>query len=269
MGSRYQHYFKNRKNMKNLVYVFVLAVHISACNSDDNSNARLEIRLTDAPCDYDEVNIDIQEVNVHTSTDNTESGWKSLAIKPGVYDILKLTNGLDTLLGSIELPAGRISQIRLVLGDNNTIKVDGVTKELSTPSAQQSGLKLNVQADLIAGIVYSITLDFDAARSIVEKGNGGYSLKPVIRALSEATSGAITGVALPLEADPAVFAVNMSGDTVATAYTNDAGGFLLRALEPGTYTVKFGPKDGFEATEKTDVAVSIGSVTDIGVVTIP
>jgi Domain of unknown function (DUF4382)/Carboxypeptidase regulatory-like domain len=257
------------ETMKNVLYLLIVVTIFSACSSDDNSNARLEIRLTDAPGDYEEVNIDIQSVQVHTSAENTESGWKSLAIEPGIYDVLKLTNGLDTLLGAIELPAGRVSQIRLILGENNSVKIDGITKDLSTPSAQQSGLKLNVQADLVAGLTYSITLDFDAARSIVEKGNGGYSLKPVIRALSEATSGAITGVALPLESDPAVFAVNVGGDTVATAYTNDAGGFLLRALEPGTYTVKFSPKEGFVATEKTDVAVSIGSVTDVGVVTIP
>ena len=255
--------------MKNVLHLLFVITIISACSSEDNSNARLEVRLTDAPGDYEEVNIDIQSVQVHTTMENTESGWKSLAIEPGIYDVLKLTNGLDTLLGAIELPAGRVSQIRLILGENNSVKIDGITKALSTPSAQQSGLKLNVQADLVAGITYSVTLDFDAARSVVEKGNGGYSLKPVIRALSEATSGAITGVALPLESDPAVFAVNMSGDTVATAYTNDAGGFLLRALEPGTYTVKFSPKVGFVATEKTEVAVSIGSVTDVGIVTFP
>lgn len=255
--------------MKNLLYLLFFVTVVSACSSEDDSNARLEIRLTDAPGDYEEVNIDIQSVQVNTSTENTESGWKSLAIEPGIYNVLKLTNGLDTLLGSIELPPGRVSQIRLVLGENNTVKIGGDVKPLSTPSAQQSGLKLNVQADLVAGITYSITLDFDAARSIVQKGNGGYSLKPVIRTLSEATSGAISGIVMPLESDPAVFAVNVSGDTVATAYTNDAGGFLLRALEPGTYTVKFSPKEGFVATEETDVAVSIGSVTDVGVVTIP
>ena len=60
---------------------------------------------------------------------------------------------------------------------------------LTTPSAQHSGLKLNVHAELTEGITYKILLDFDAARSIVKTGSGAYNLKPVIRTITEATSG--------------------------------------------------------------------------------
>ncbi|HEY9044245.1 MAG TPA: DUF4382 domain-containing protein [Ohtaekwangia sp.] len=255
--------------MKRLVYLFLVAAWATGCSSD-NSNAKLEVRLTDAPGDYEEVNIDIQEVEVHTAAGDQDSGWKTLDIKPGVYNILKLTNGLDTLLGTLELPAGRVSQVRLVLGDNNSVKIDGETKLLETPSAQQSGLKLNVQADLIEGVTYRLTLDFDAARSIVTKGNGGYSLKPVIRTLSEATSGAIKGVVNPAASTPAIYVVRTTvGDTIATAYTDATGRFLVRAVEPGSYTVKFSPKTGYEATERTGVTVSLGAVTDLGTINIP
>jgi hypothetical protein len=254
-------------NMRKLMYLFLVTGLVTACSNDD-SNAKLEIRLTDAPGDYEEVNIDIQEVEIHTSSGEQKSGWQTLDIKPGIYNVLEFTNGLDTLLGSIELPAGRVSQIRLILGDENSVKIDGVTKPLATPSAQMSGLKLNVHADLVEGVTYRMTLDFDAARSIVNEGNGSYSLKPVIRTLSEATSGAIKGTVTPLDATPAVFAVSASGDTVATAYTDATGKFLLRAVDAGVYTVKFSPKTGYESIEKTGVAVSIGSVTDLGVVSI-
>jgi hypothetical protein len=255
--------------MKKWVYLFLVAAWATACSSNDDSNAKLEVRLTDAPGDYEEVNIDIQGVEVHTAAGGQDSGWKTLDIKAGVHNILKLANGQDTLLGSLELPAGRVSQVRLILGSNNSIKIDGQTKSLATPSAQQSGLKLNVQADLTEGVTYKLVLDFDAARSIVSEGNGEYSLKPVIRTLSEATSGAIKGVVNPVAATPAVFAVGVSGDTVATAYTDATGKFLLRAIEPGTYTVKFSPKTGYEATEKTGVVVTLGAVTDLGTVNIP
>jgi hypothetical protein len=36
---------------------------------------------------------------------------------------------------------------------------------------------------LLPNRLNSLTLDFDAAESIVEQGNGGYLLKPVIRPL--------------------------------------------------------------------------------------
>jgi Domain of unknown function (DUF4382)/Carboxypeptidase regulatory-like domain len=250
--------------MKRIAGFLLLSVFWMAC-SEDTQTAKLEVRLTDAPGDYEEVNIDIQSVEINGG--DGESGWTTLDVESGVYNILELTNGLDTLLASAELPAGRISQIRLLLGDNNSVKVNGQTKPLSTPSAQQSGLKLNLQAELSEGITYTITLDFDAARSIVKRGNGSYSLKPVIRALEKATSGSIKGTVTPLESSPAVFAISGT-DTVATAYTDEAGKFMLRSIPAGTYTVSFDPKTGYVPQQKESVTVTLGTITDLGTVTI-
>jgi len=252
--------------MKKIAGFLFLSVIWLACSNDNDQTARLEVRLTDAPGDYEEVNIDIQSVEINT--DDGETGWRTLDnIETGVYNILELTNGLDTLLASAELPAGRISQIRLILGEENSIKVGGETFPLSTPSAQQSGLKLNLQAVLTEGITYTITLDFDAARSIVKKGNGGYSLKPVIRALETATSSSIKGTVEPIDAAPAIFAISGT-DTVATAYTDDAGKFILRSIPAGTYTVSFDPKDGYAPQQKENVSVTLGSPTDLGTIKI-
>lgn len=237
-----------------------------ACSSNEQS-ARLEVRLTDAPGDYEEVNIDIQGVSVHNESGEQASGWRTLNVENGVYNLLELSNGLDTLLAFAELPAGRVSQIRLLLGTNNSVTVGGVIKPLSTPSGQQSGLKLNVQAQLKEGITYTILLDFDAARSIVENGNGSYSLKPVIRAVTEATSGAIKGSVTPLAAAPAVFVI-AGADTVATAYTNELGYFMVRGVPAGTYVVAFSPKPGYLSMQKENVSVTIDQVTDLGAVII-
>ncbi len=252
--------------MKKIAGFLLLSVFWLACSNVDQT-ARLNVRLTDAPGDYEEVNIDIQSVEIHSSGGNQNSGWVSLDVESGTYNILELTNGLDTLLATAELPAGKISQIRLVLGNNNSVKINGVINSLSTPSAQQSGLKLNLNAELTEGITYNITLDFDAARSIVKKGNGSYSLKPVIRALEAATSGAIKGTVIPLDATPAVFAI-AGTDTIATAYTDEAGKFILRSIPAGTYKVSFVPKTGYTPLLKENVSVTLGSVNDLGTLTI-
>jgi len=254
--------------MKKIALICLAAITMLSCSNDDKM-ARLEIRLTDAPGDYDEVNIDIVGVEVHSDGANDNAGWTSLNANTGVYNILELAGGLDTLLCTAELPAGKISQIRLLLGNNNNLVIDGQEFPLATPSAQQSGLKLNVHTALTEGVTYKMTLDFDAARSIVHQGNGGYSLKPVIRVVSEATSGAIKGTVSPVESTPAVYAIVASGDTAATAYANTSGAFLLRGLEAGTYTIRFSPKAGYSIAERTGVAVTTGQVTDVGVVTIP
>ena len=252
--------------MKKIAGFLLLSVFWLACSNVDQT-ARLNVRLTDAPGDYEEVNIDIQSVEIHSSGGNQNSGWVSLDVESGTYNILELTNGLDTLLATAELPAGKISQIRLVLGNNNSVKINGVINSLSTPSAQQSGLKLNLNAELTEGITYNITLDFDAARSIVKKGNGSYSLKPVIRALEAATSGAIKGTVIPLDATPAVFAI-AGTDTIATAYTDEAGKFILRSIPAGTYKVSFVPKTGYTPLLKENVSVTLGIVNDLGTLTI-
>ena len=56
---------------------------------------------------------------------------------------------------------------------------------LKTPSGQESGLKVQVHQEVTGGILYRLTLDFDAGRSIVKAGNSGkYLLKPVLRIFS-------------------------------------------------------------------------------------
>lgn len=249
------------------LFVVILLVMQSCSSNSSPQNATLHVMLTDSPGDYESVNIDIQDVQVNPSeTDDT--GWKSLTVNKGVYDLLKLTNGSDTLLGSAQLPTGKISQIRLVLGTNNSIKLNGQLVAINTPSGQQSGLKILVNTTLQAGITYKITLDFDAARSIVSLGNGGFNLKPVIRSVVEAESGAIKGLVSPIASTPAVYAINGS-DTVSTTFADQTtGAFLLKGVPSGSYTVSFAPKAGYAVKTVTSVNVTVGTTTDLGTVSI-
>jgi hypothetical protein len=264
---------RRRKRKKNYMKKFLVVglislimVLIFGCESEQK-NARLEVWLTDAPGDYQEVNVEIIGVEVHAESGETNSGWKELDVKGGVYDLLKLTNGLDTLLGVIELPPGKISQVRLKLGEGNTIKVGNEVTDLNVPSGQQSGLKLQVHSTLTEGITYRILLDFDVARSVVHRGNDTYSLKPVIRTITEAQDGAIRGRAIPVEATPAIYAI-AGTDTVATTYADDSGNFLLRGLNSGSYSVVFLPNSAYDTLTRENVSVAIGNVTDIGEVTL-
>ncbi|MCI0751880.1 MAG: DUF4382 domain-containing protein [Flammeovirgaceae bacterium] len=244
----------------------VAALILASCDSDERS-ARLQVWLTDAPGDYEEVNVDIQGVEIHAQGGDQNNGWQSLEVNKGIYNLLDLTNGLDTLLGEIELPAGKISQVRLVLGDDNSIKVDGATHDLTTPSGQQSGLKVQIHQDLVEGITYKILLDFDAAKSIVNTGSAAYILKPVIRSITEATSGAIKGLVEPVVSSPAIYAI-AGDDTVSTTFPDQEGKFLMKGIEPGTYQVHFIPASGFQSKVVADVAVTLGVVADLETVTI-
>src|SRR5699024_7210012 len=181
-------------------------VIFTACDVSDNDPGggigKLAVRLTDAPAQYDAVYIDIQSVKVHvsgdvdddstdleddsadTDDDATPSGWITISDEPRRVDLLQFQNGRTLLLGAKELEADTYQQLRLILGPDNAVVIDGVEYPLQTPSAQQSGLKLNINARVEADEVYTLLVDFNAAKSIVEMGNGKYKLKPVLRAVA-------------------------------------------------------------------------------------
>lgn len=241
----------------------------TACKDDDKSStndgkATMKFRLTDAPAVYDAVLIDIEDVEVHSES----SGWVSLkTVKPGIYNLLDFRNGLDTLFAQGEVPAGKVSQIRLILGSDNSVVLNGISSPLKTPSAQQSGLKLQVNYTLEAGVVYEFWLDFDASRSIVVKGNGDFSLKPVIRVFTKSSTGSIDGYVSPISAQSNILAY--SGNDSASAISDASTGyFLLSGLNPATYTVEFDPISPFAVRDTMGISVTAGKVTHLDTVMI-
>ncbi|MBO9683624.1 MAG: DUF4382 domain-containing protein [Flavisolibacter sp.] len=158
-----------------LTFVLVLSMVFLACKKESRTST-LHVRLTDAPADWEEVNIDLKEVKV--SFDNDTAGWISLPTKDTIYNLLDLQNGLDTLIAQGTVPSNTLNEIRLVLGDNNTIKSNGQVYPLTIPSGSASGLKIKVRKKLNANLE-TIVLDFDAGASVKEEQNG-YKLRPVI-----------------------------------------------------------------------------------------
>jgi hypothetical protein len=261
---------KLRKTLLALLLLTITSTLFYACQREDSASAdkaRLQVYLTDDPGDYEEVVIDVQDIKINYSSD-TADGWQSLSnIRTGTYDILKLVNDNDTLLGDAELNAGRIEQIRLILGPNNYVKVDGQTIPLQTPSAQQSGLKLNIHQDVNAGVTYKLLLDFDAARSIVKTGNNKYILKPVIRTSLQSIGGSLRGFVLPDSVNTAVFATQGT-DTIAGTYTSN-GSYMIKGLDAGTYTLGFAPADTtYKSQNKTGITITTNTVTTVDTVTL-
>jgi len=218
--------------------------------------------MTDAPGPYSEVNVDVQSVEVIGADGQTVV----LNTNAGIYNLLDFTNGADTLIATSTLTSAQVSQIRLILGPNNTVVVGGQTYPLSTPSAEQSGLKLQVNQTLQADIENNILLDFDANTSIVETGNGTYKLKPVLRTVVTAISGNIEGNITPVGTLAMVSATSTSTNIVYTSSADITGGFRITGLPPGTYTVTITPLSPLVAVTQANVVVQAGVSTDLGVI---
>jgi len=250
------------KKIMYVTFVGLLVMQLSSCTKDTtntNQTAKLTVRMTDAPANYDEVLIDVQGVEV---TGNGESAV-TLNTTAKVYNLLELSNGVNALIATGDLNAGAVSQIRLILGTNNSVKVAGVVYPLTTPSAMQSGLKLQVNQTFVAGVEYTILLDFDASQSIVLTGNNEYQLKPVIRTIDTAISGSIKGSVSPITGNVLITAT--SNGVTYTSVTAANGSFLIAGLPLGTYDITITPTLPLLPITITGKAVAIGASTDLGI----
>lgn len=177
----------------------VSALLLAACGgggSGGASTGTMRLALTDAPaCGYDHVYVTVVAVKVHQNANagENDAGWQTITLPslPKRIDLLNLTNGVLEELGQTVLPAGTYTQMRLVLASNagqpyaNAVDPTGGSEvALTTPSGQQSGLKLNVNLKVEPGQLADFVLDFNACKSVVKAGNSGnFNLKPVIAVL--------------------------------------------------------------------------------------
>ena len=141
----------------------VLLAAASGCGGSSSGSGKISVHLMDAPGDYQEVNVDVQEIQI-----NGPGGWTSLGTVDKVIDLLHYTNGLTTtLVNEFGVEAGHYTQLRMILGSRNTLKLqDGSVVDLKVPSGMQSGIKLNVNFDVEPGTTKDVFIDFDAHRSV-------------------------------------------------------------------------------------------------------
>ncbi|MFU8861626.1 MAG: DUF4382 domain-containing protein [Cyclonatronaceae bacterium] len=260
--------FKNRvfSAMAGIAVLLFMSVSLSSCDVASNKDkGTIKVVMFDAPGEYDEVWVHINRVEVNNSAD-AESGWFVISEPDERYNLLELVNGANVVLGEAELEEGTYEQIRLILGNDNNIVIGGDSYPLMVPSGQQTGIKLNVNAEIIAGITYTLLLDFDAQRSVVQQGaTGSYALQPVIRAMNEALTGNITGSVEPAVEGAWVRALS-GEEVVATTQTVDTGEFTLVGVPDGFYTVTIDAGSEFEPFEQPEVEVQLGQVTDLGTI---
>jgi len=234
------------------IWGVALVLILSGCGGSDygsgsasgqaGGTGTLRVSMTDAAaCGYDKVNVTVSKVRVHQSSNANENdaGWSDIDLSsPQKIDLTSLVNGTLFELGQAPLPAGHYTQLRLVLVanspseplNNSVLPSGGTETSLKTPSAVQSGLKLIHQFDVPADTLVDLVLDFDACRSIVKKGNGGYGLKPVISVIPIAISGRITGFVDPALSNPVVYA-EQGGHVIKTTIPDETtGSFSLSPL---------------------------------------
>lgn len=240
--------------------------------------------ITDAPaCGFDEVNITVDRVRVNQSSAaaDGDGGWQEIVVSPAKrINLLNLTNGVLEELGQVSLPVGKYTQLRLVLVDNDTthplansvVPTGKPETALDTPSAQQSGLKIGVDIDVAEGKVADVVIDFDACKSVVQRGNSGkYNLKPVMTAIPVTSDAGlrVTGYVSPSIALPTTqVSVQFNGQPVKATVPATDGKFTLMPLAAGTYDLVV-TSSGRVTAVMTGVPVVSSTPTTVNTAAIP
>ncbi len=272
-----------------LVSLLAVTGAIVACSSGSSMTASgmstVNLRVSDpATCaapngPYSNVWVTITDVQVNTSSSAgpNDSSWvdltPNLASSPKQIDLLAQANNqcfLASLGDNLQLQAGSYQQIRIILADNSTsiannncsngaancVVVNGTATTLQLASEDKTGIKIpsgqiaSGAFTISAGQTKDLDIDFNTCESIVQLGNGGYILKPVLHAGEvSTTSTSINGTVDMVDANGnavtggsawvALEQPDLAGvDRVAQqAMVASDGTFVFCPLPQGTYDV--------------------------------
>jgi hypothetical protein len=274
---------------------------VYSCSKDNSSGSsagvppgesKVSVFLTDAPASFYKVMVDIKQVAVEIDTaasqnsqdvpgqwddnycgfgrraDNKSLIWDTLDITPGVYNLLDLQNGTDTLLGSGLYTSGKIIKIRITLGSADTVYTDSSTFYPMVVFGPSPSFTINVQRENISTVSnneFQLWLDFNLERSVFF-WNGKFLLKPYIVVFNYPVSAKIKGQVLPRGASPLVTAYSAT-DTLY-AIPGWSGNYQFSRVPVGTYSINFKGHHGYQDTTINGIVVDSMKVVKIPDITL-
>ncbi len=161
-----------------LILVGIAYVYMVKLPAQQGAQGRVVFSVTDAAAsatveDATEILVTIDKLEVHSSA----SGWVTLSTQVKQYELLELkASGASALLADANLAAGTYEQIRLHVSKVE-VTVDGEVQEAKLPS---NSLKIVGNFTVVAGETTTLSLDFEADKSLHRTGNGKYIFAPVI-----------------------------------------------------------------------------------------
>ena len=247
-----------------LIGAFAVLALVAACSSVDSTdggNGALSLSLTDAATEqYAAVYVTIDAIQVHLGGNGNKWKWVTMSTSPMTVDLLKLVNGIRKDLGTVALPSGHYTQMRLIIGqtpDNELNLHDNrhphanyvidqndssIIHELKIPSGENTGVKIVRGFDINANFTTELILDFNAHSSVVQAGaSGNWLLKPTIRVV-ELTESAIIEGTVTLKSEEAAPGTGIAGAMVSVQRYNAAAANPMDqvTVEAATVTDKDG-----------------------------
>ncbi len=254
--------------------------------------SQLSVYMMDGPIQADSVLLDITRVRVEIDTATTQGTsdnpdqwddnycgwdrgpsnksliWDTLSITPGVYNLLALRNGADTLLSSGLITAGKIIKIEVTLGSSNKVYTDSTTSYPLVIFGPNNYFTINVSrtsVDDVSNNEFKLWLDFNLSRSIIF-WNGEFYLDPYFTVFNDNVMAKIQGTVLPYGAGALVTAI--SGSDTLYAIPFRTGRYQFRNAPAGTYSISFTGASGYSDTTINNIVVDSAKTTNVPTITL-
>lgn len=272
-----------------------------ACNKNNSSTSnpnippgksQVSLYMMDDPIQFSKVLIDIRSVIIEVDTATKQSDedhddqwddnycgwhrtqsnksviWDTLSIKPGVYDLLQLRNGTDTLLASGLITNGKILKIKITLGSDNTVYTDSTTFYPLEVFGPNPYFTINVRRTDVSSVSnndFKLWLDFNLSRSVFF-WSGTYYLKPFFTVFNDAVKAKVQGQVLPSGAAALITMYN-STDTLY-AIPGFSGQYMFRGVTAGNYSLNFKGRGGYHDTTLSNIKVDSMKVVTVPKITL-
>lgn len=157
---------------------FVIVVGLLSCNKSDEPESEVFIYLHDAPApDLEKMKIHLKGVSVYSQS---SGAWQTLTVNNGTFDLLTLDSSHPAFLGKLKVQGADISQVQLILDNDNSVTVNGVDHPLVLDESDLDKLKIKIDQNINSGSSYKLTIDFKANES-VDLNGGIYKLKASLK----------------------------------------------------------------------------------------
>jgi hypothetical protein len=224
-------------------------------------------------CNWNNIGADL-----HTRPNVNSLLWDTLNFNAGIYNLLQLKNGVDTLLSTSTIPAGAVRLIRIDFGSSgNYVVVDSIKYPLTNIPPYILLPLLGNEWQKVTTKAYRLWLDFDILHSIVYF-NGSYHLAPVLRPFVPSQTGTVFGnIAPKLALSTTLRSFSSASTDTLFGITNPDGTFKFRGLKDGTYSllihslrrdtlgVAINP---FRDSTVTNISVQNANTVNVGTITL-
>ena len=272
-----------------------------ACNKSNSSGSnpnipkgqsQVSVYMMDDPIQFAKVLIDIRQITVeidtaskqndpdnddqwddnycgpHRDKSNSSVIWDTLSITPGIYNLLALRNGTDTLLASSLVSTGKILKIQITLGSDNKIYTDSTTSYPLEVFGRNPYFTINVSRTDVASVTnneFKLWLDFNLSRSVIF-WNGEFLLEPYFTVFNDNVMAKVQGVVRPNGAGTLVTAYNATDTLYAVPFWN--GSYQFRNVPAGTYSLSFKGTTGYQDTTISNITVDSMRVVKVPTITL-